>query len=210
VSVNRLLILGAVRIFQPVHGYFVRRELVSWHADEWAHLNPGSIYNALRALTRDGFLEEAGTEAHGGRPARTSYQLTAEGETEFVTLLRTALWERNEHAPANLLAAWSFAWVLTREEVIAALDHRIEQTAAYGKSVEFAIEHLKRSGDPPEQVGENMRLVQARLNGEANWARDLLVRLRAGEYWFDGEPNPPWPGLSDGAGTDGPGRDNST
>ena len=57
-SANRLLILGAVRIFQPVHGYFVRRELMSWHADAWANLNPGSIYNALRTLTREGFLEE--------------------------------------------------------------------------------------------------------------------------------------------------------
>ena len=42
---NRLLVLGAVRIFQPVHGYLVRRELLSWHAEEWAHLNPGSVYN---------------------------------------------------------------------------------------------------------------------------------------------------------------------
>jgi DNA-binding PadR family transcriptional regulator len=191
--VNRLLILGVVRIFQPVHGYFVRRELVSWHADAWAHINPGSIYNALRTLTRERFLEEVGTETHGGRPARTSYRLTAEGYTEFIVLLRSALWERNEYVPANLLAGWSFAWVLTREEVIAALDHRVEQVAAHGKSVEFAIEHLQRTGDPPEQVAENMRLTQARLDGEASWARVLAARLREGDYWFDGEPNPPWP-----------------
>ena len=98
-SVNRLLILGVVRIFQPVHGYFVRRELVSWHADAWAHINPGSIYNALRTLTRERFLEEVGTETHGGRPARTSYRLTADGYTEFIVLLRSALWERNEIGP---------------------------------------------------------------------------------------------------------------
>lgn len=35
-----------VRIFQPVHGYDVRRELVAWHAEEWANVAPGSIYNA--------------------------------------------------------------------------------------------------------------------------------------------------------------------
>jgi DNA-binding PadR family transcriptional regulator len=55
-SVTRLLVLGAVRIFQPAHGYLVRRELISWHAQEWANLNPGSVYNALRSLTRDGLL----------------------------------------------------------------------------------------------------------------------------------------------------------
>lgn len=193
-SVNRLLILGAVRIFQPVHGYFVRRELMSWRADQWAHLNPGSIYNALRTLTREGFLEELGTETHGGRPARTSYRLTADGETEFLQLLRPALWELEPFAPANLLAAWSFAWTLSRDEVIAALEHRIEQIAAYAKSTEFALEHLKRSaGEPPEHVAEHLLLTDARLEGEARWSRDLVARLRAGAYWFTGEPDPPWP-----------------
>ena len=33
-----MLILGVVRWCQPVHGYDVRRELLSWHADEWANL----------------------------------------------------------------------------------------------------------------------------------------------------------------------------
>ncbi|OLB73567.1 MAG: hypothetical protein AUI14_25850 [Actinobacteria bacterium 13_2_20CM_2_71_6] len=35
-----MLILGVVRLFQPVHGYDVRRELLSWHADEWANVAP--------------------------------------------------------------------------------------------------------------------------------------------------------------------------
>ena len=29
-------------------------------------------------------------------------------------------------------------------------------------------------------------------DGEARWARELVERLRAGAYWFEGEPNPPW------------------
>ena len=85
-SATRLLLLGAVRIFQPVHGYFVRRELLTWHADSWAHLNPGSVYNGLRTLAREGFVEEVGTETEGGRPARTTYRLTADGEAEFMLL----------------------------------------------------------------------------------------------------------------------------
>jgi DNA-binding PadR family transcriptional regulator len=87
-SATRLLVLGVVRIFQPVHGYFVRRELLSWHVDEWASVNPGSIYNALRTLTREGYLEEVATDA-GGRPARTTYRFTADGETEFFSVLRS-------------------------------------------------------------------------------------------------------------------------
>jgi hypothetical protein len=44
----------------------------------------------------------------------------------------------------------------------------------------------------PATVAEHYRLAQARLDGESAWARQLIERLRAGEYWFDGEPDPPW------------------
>jgi hypothetical protein len=41
-------------------------------------------------------------------------------------------------------------------------------------------------------VAEHYRLAQARLDAEAAWARAPIERLRAGEYWFEGEPDPPW------------------
>jgi DNA-binding PadR family transcriptional regulator len=192
VSTTKLLVLGAVRIFQPVHGYFLRRELMSWHVEEWAHLNPGSVYNALRTLTRDGFLEEVGTETLGGRPARTSYRLTADGETELLLLLRGTLWNVELNAPDALLAAWSFAWALTRDEVIAALEHRLQRIDAGGRWSTFAVRDLQSDPRRPPHVAEHVRLTQARLEGEATWARALLARLRAGEYWFSEEPAPPW------------------
>ena len=65
-SSTRLLVLGCVRLFQPVHGYEVRRELISWNADQWANINYGSIYHALNQLTKEGFLEVAGTEQTDG------------------------------------------------------------------------------------------------------------------------------------------------
>lgn len=191
-SATRLLLLGTVRIFQPVHGYFVRRELLGWHADAWANLNPGSVYNGLRTLTREGMLEEVGTEARGGRPARTSYRLTGDGEAEFLVLVRGALWGVRTFEPADLMAGWSFASALRREEVIAALEHRVEQIEASARATRFAIEDLARSPSTPDTVAEHYRLAQARLDGEAQWAREVIERLRDGAYWFEGEPNPPW------------------
>lgn len=191
-SATRLLLLGTVRIFQPVHGYFVRRELLSWHADAWAHLNPGSVYNGLRSLARGGFAEEVSTETEGGRPARTTYRLTADGEAEFMLLLRRALWHVSAHDSADLMAAWSFAWALTREEVVGALEHRVEQIGASARATEFAIEGIQHAEGTPDTVAEHFRLTQARLDGEAAWARALIERLRAGEYWFEGEPGRPW------------------
>ena len=67
-----MMILGLVQWMQPVHGYDVRRELLSWNADKWANIQPGSIYHALRKLSEEELLREVATEQVGARPARTT------------------------------------------------------------------------------------------------------------------------------------------
>ena len=39
---TRMLLLGAVALFEPVNRYQIRRELLSWQVDRWANVNPGS------------------------------------------------------------------------------------------------------------------------------------------------------------------------
>src|SRR3712207_6088398 len=92
-SSTRMMILGLVKWMQPVHGYDVRRELLSWNADRWANVQPGSIYHALRKLTEEGMLREVATEQVGARPARTTYEITPKGDDEFQTLLTTGWWD---------------------------------------------------------------------------------------------------------------------
>ena len=53
---TRLLLLGGVAMFQPVNGYQIRRELVSWQVDRWANIKPGSIYHGLGRLAEEGLL----------------------------------------------------------------------------------------------------------------------------------------------------------
>lgn len=91
--------LGVVRENGPVHGYDVRRMLLSWGATSWANVAPGSIYNALNTWVREGFLEAVGTDRRGARPERTSYRLTGAGEREFGRLLRENL--RESRLPAH-------------------------------------------------------------------------------------------------------------
>lgn len=71
---TRMMILGVISASQPVHGYDVRRELWGWRADEWATIHPGSIYHALKRLTREGLLREVSPSGSAPRPARTSYE----------------------------------------------------------------------------------------------------------------------------------------
>ena len=133
-----MMILGIVQWMQPVHGYDVRRELLSWSADKWANVQPGSIYHALRKLSEEGLLREVSTEQVGSRPARTSYAMTDKGAAEFQSLLRAGWWNI---APTvdPFMAAFSFLSALPRDEAAAALRSRALQLRAGVHQLEAAM-----------------------------------------------------------------------
>jgi DNA-binding PadR family transcriptional regulator len=187
VSSTRLLVLGAVRIFQPVHGYLVRQELVSWNVEEWANIKPGSIYSALRTLARERNLEEAGSDAQGGRPARTTYRITLDGNKEYFMLLRQALWSVDLNDPSLLLAGLSFMSTLPRDEVIAAMEARSSRLVGMVKATEHALRHLDEHHDAPAHVAEHLHLRAARTAAEREFTLALAERLRAGYYRFTPE-----------------------
>jgi DNA-binding PadR family transcriptional regulator len=190
------LVLGVVRLFQPVHGYDVRRELLSWRAEEWANVSPGSIYNALKSLTKDGLLEVVGTEQAGARPERTTYRLTAEGQSELDSLLREAWW--NVEVPLDpLMPAVSFLWGMRRDELQAALRQRIAQIEGRRAQTRFTLSQPRPETTPPH-VEEMLRLMDARVAAEIEWANALLDKLAKGHYhtaddapWQPGQPDKP-------------------
>lgn len=188
-SSTRLLILGCVRIFQPVHGYFLRRELLSWHVDSWASVHPGSIYNALRSLTSQGLLDEVGTSTSGSRPARTSYRLTTAGESTYDALLRRGITTVDD--PTAFLVAISFASALTRDEVVGLVTARADALAALLDDLARQIAELLAGDDSPPSASEAMRVMSARLAGELEWCTGYLDRIRSGAYSFLGE-EPDW------------------
>lgn len=186
-STTRLVVLGAVKQFQPVHGYFLRRELMTWHVDEWARIQPGSIYNALRALEVDGYIAESGTESEGRRPARTTYRITPAGEVELQRMLRDALWNVTAFDTEAIMTVASFMFVLSRQEVIAGLEHRLQKSDAIIASNGFHVQDTLRSETTPKYVREIFDLSTARLAAEKDWTRTLLERLRSGDYRFAGD-----------------------
>jgi DNA-binding PadR family transcriptional regulator len=199
-SATRLLVLGAVRVLQPVHGYDVRRELVSWRLEESAHIKPGSIYSALKTLAKDGLLEARSGDSD--RPERTSYVLTGEGEKEFQTLLRGAWWRVVQPAEP-LVPALCLMPFLPRDELLAALQARIAQLQAAmeeGRFVRATIQDgaTGEDGGIPEHVREIVDFVAARTRAELTWTRELVRRVRGGAYEFAGEAE--WLDLGPGRG----------
>ena len=188
-SATRLLVLGAVRIMQPVHGYDVRRELVSWNIEESAHIKPGSIYSALKTLAKDGLLEARSDDPD--KPERTSYLITGEGEKEFQNLLRGAWWRVLQPAEP-LIPALCLMPFMPRDELVAALQSRLAQLTSSLDEARFIRASIQdgatgEDGGIPEHVREIVDFITARTKAEVGWTRDLVKRLKAGTYTFAGE-----------------------
>ena len=195
-STTRLLVLGVVRIFQPVHGYDVRRELVSWHVEEWASLAAGSIYSQLKTLAKEGLIETTGKNQVGGKPERTSYKITPRGEIELSELLRETLWQwRMPIDP--LVAAISLMGLIKRDELIAGLEARQAIIAGGVAHAEYAINAID-DVETPAHVREMLRLINARVSAEIGWSKAFVERLKKGEYRTQGDPqwSPSPPGAS--------------
>lgn len=182
---TRLLVLGAVRETGPVHGYDLRRELLSWGAEEWANVTPGSVYNALKTLVREGMLEVVGTDRQGARPERTTYRITEDGEEDLWRLLRENLWQSG--LPNHpLLAGLAFLPLFPRDELAEAIRHRADKLRAQAtqrrsEARMIAASDYASPGGIPPHVAESFRLTAALLEGEAAWASDLAERLERGD-----------------------------
>jgi DNA-binding PadR family transcriptional regulator len=200
---TRLLVLGIVRIFQPVHGYNVRRELETWRMDSWVSSKPGSVYSALRTLEKDGLIAEAvGDQSSGRRRAggsqKTEYVITAEGEKEFGAMLREAWWTV-QPSIEPLIPALSLVGFMSRRELIAALQARAGQIEGRIEQLRFFREMIPDGstgacGEVPEHVREIVDFSAGKVRAELESTRSFIDRLEAGSYLFTDEAG--WPGAS--------------
>ncbi|WP_335986441.1 PadR family transcriptional regulator [Glycomyces sp. MUSA5-2] len=184
---TRLLVLGLVRWLGPVHGYLVRRELDSWRLPGVSEVGAGSIYHALKRLTADGSIEVVGTESVDARPARTTYRITAKGETDFQRTLREKLWEvSSSEDPFH--TAWTFAQVLSPAENVAMLRQRAETLY---ERVEMVTQVLAATtSDFKEANGDAFVPAHARAMirrqadlwaVDAEWCENTAARIESGD-----------------------------
>jgi len=183
-STTRLLVLGGVRRFGRAHGYEVRRELISWGSDEWAHVNPGSIYHALKQLAKEGLLRAHDVEESDVGPPHTDYEITEAGRAEFLRLLRYALATVDVRHPEMLTAGLGFLTELTRGEALQLLRERLDGLAEWHASV---TPHLAIQ-DAGDHLRELLNWWIHSADSAAMWTRGLIERLEAGAYTMAGDP----------------------
>src|SRR6202050_47583 len=90
-NLSRLMILGQLAERGPMHGHQIRRTAELANAEVWGGITGGALYAELRKLDGEGLIQAVREEKVGRRPARTVYQVTAEGRLELIVQRDAAL-----------------------------------------------------------------------------------------------------------------------
>ena len=194
---TRLLILGAVALFEPVNGYQIRRELLSWRVEEWAHINPGSIYSSLATMARHGLLERHDL-VDGGRPVAV-YTVTTAGRQELVTLFRAAIETVSSFDRLAFHTALSMGPLVPRQDFAGWLAVRLDRLDHQLKELDEQVRTGRATDLVPPHVLRTMTLWQELGRVERLWVADFMAAVHAGESTFAGEemawqPHPDDPG----------------
>ncbi|QVQ52549.1 PadR family transcriptional regulator [Spiractinospora alimapuensis] len=212
-SATRLLVLGLARSHGRTHGYRLGTELYSIGADEWANVKWGSIYHALKQLTKKGWLAAFDGEVGDSGQCRTEYEVTPEGEEEFFRLLRVTV--RTPEPQVDLrAAAIAFLPALTRDDAIALLETRVARLRETREELEphYAVDDAEvrlspdlRAAGTPSIVGELFGMWSHVTASEIEWTRGLVARLRSGAHTMAGEDPTAWgmPDLADSSPSGG-------
>jgi len=190
-----ITVLGAVALFEPVNGYQVRRELLSWQLDQWAEIKPGSIYSMLTTLTRDGYVRRHDIE-DDSRPVAV-YTTTTAGRKRLRQLLSRALTEVDPLSPLPFHVATLLAGLLPRAEVLRCLTRRAQHLA--DRDGDIATKLSRLGGGSPPHVSEVVGLSHDLVRAEARWLARHLARIQAGDFDFAGEV-PRWTPPADDPG----------
>lgn len=179
-----MLVLGAVMLFEPVNGYQIRRELLSWGVDDWAHLNPGSVYSMLANQTKLGHL--ARYDIPEGNRTIAVYTSTPSGRCAFADQVRTALVTVDALSSLGLHTALTLVGLLPRSLYVEGLRIRMaELDRIIGDYATMA------AGEWPHVPDHIAPLMQGRVNSmraERVWAASYLEQIEEGKFDFGGEP----------------------
>jgi DNA-binding PadR family transcriptional regulator len=181
VNLTRLMALGTLARYGPLHGHQIRRIAEVTNVTEWGGVSVGALYRDLRAMEHDGLIETVRTEQVGRRPERTVYQITAEGHLELITLREQAIRLAGFFGPDPLGVALSFGVSGTDTgELRALLRARRGRLAVSAEEITAERQRLEAKGYISGLQAEIMRRGQMHLEAEVRWHDELDAALATG------------------------------
>ena len=176
-NLTRLMALGTLARYGPQHGHQIRRLADLTNVGEWGGVSVGALYRELRAMEREGLVELVRTEQVGRRPARTVYEITADGRLELVTLRERAI-RAAETGPDPLGVVLSFAVDdMDREELREALRNRRSRLAIAAAELAAERERLLAKGYIGPLSAAIMRRGVLHIETEVRWHDELDAQL---------------------------------
>ncbi|MFJ7406159.1 MULTISPECIES: PadR family transcriptional regulator [unclassified Lysinibacillus] len=147
---TRLLVLAMLGL-KPMTGYDIKVMLEMNDAERWGGVLIGSIYNALKKLEKDGYIEVASIESTGHRQ-KAIYQITEKGRLYEQQLIIEALEKSSVVYPTTLYSGVSFAFKLPNEKAIRALEkqQKILEDEEKAISVGYNAKMNAMQGEIPE------------------------------------------------------------
>jgi DNA-binding PadR family transcriptional regulator len=174
VSSIRLFILGTLAASGPLHGHQIRQQAQSDRTEQWADVQVGSVYGALKRLASEELIREVRTERVGNRPERTVYEITGEGRRALAAVRDQALRELTRtNDPFDLALAQSRD---LPEEVLTGI---VANRLAGLRVLESSLRHRAETDDIYLNEAERMimRHLVERAAAEARWHEEVLSRM---------------------------------
>ena len=170
----RLFILGTLAASGPLHGHQIRQQDQSERTEQWADVQVGSVYGALKRLASEELIREVRTERVGNRPERTVYEITGEGRRALAAVRDQALRELTRtNDPFDLALAQSRD---LPEEVLTEI---VANRLAGLRVLESSLRHRAETDDIYLNEAERMimRHLVERAAAEARWHEEVLSRM---------------------------------
>ena len=176
------MVLLALLTEAPMHPYRMQQVIKERGQDQLVNVaQRNSVYQTLDRLVRDGLARPAGTARDGGRPERTTYEITDAGAAalrEWVTAMLPTPAREFPEFPAAL----AFVVMLAPAEVRDLIERRIEAQ----RQRLAAIEGQAPPGLPRLFLIED-EYRAAMLRAELAWLRAVVDDLASGRFGWDEE-----------------------
>jgi len=176
------VVLLALLAEDAMHPYRMQQMIKERGQDQLVNVaQRNSVYQALDRLVRDGLARPAGTARDGGRPERTTYEITAEGRETLRRWVLDMLPTPAREFPVFPVAL-AFLAILSPAEVRTELERRIAEQ-------ERQLALIERQAPPglPRLFLIEDEYRAAMLRAEVDWLRALVADLAEGRLVWDEE-----------------------
>lgn len=171
------LAIGALALLseRPMHPYEMYQTLIERHEDRFIKVRPGSLYHTVERLEAAEFVKATGTDRGGNRPERTTYAITAAGNTALQDRITEVLTDPVNEFPIFPVAL-SESHNLPSKTVIACLNTHVDRLDELTTEIRGLLD-VARSQDIPEAFWIAGDFIITIKTAEREWISTMIDRL---------------------------------